>query len=148
MQSRVPRSVLLAAAAIVGALVSATPAAQDKGVKASNARVKLPEAGETDAIAFVTIENPGMYDVNVISAKADVAGKVELRDAAQGGEASRKAITFITVPAYGRVDMASAGVHLVLLSLKRPIKEGDNVTLTLSTDVDITLTVVAQVRKE
>ena len=114
---------------------------QDKGVKASNGRVKLPAAGETQATAFVTVENGGMYEVNITSATSDAAGKVEMRD---GGQA----VTFINVPAYGRVDMSPAGVHLVLLDMKRPIKEGDAVTLTLATDSDVTLTVAAQVRTD
>lgn len=146
-QSKV-RRVLLVTTAIVGALGSALLSAQDQGVKASNGWVKQPAAGETQTMAFVTIENPGMYEVNVVSARSDAAGKVELRDAAQSGQASREAIAFITVPAYGRVDMSPAGVHLLLLEMKRPIKEGDAVTLTLSTDSDITLTVAARVRTD
>jgi copper(I)-binding protein len=146
--SRNRRLVATSAITIVAALASVVPSAQDKGVNASNGWVKLPATGETQAMAFVTIENPGMYEVNVVSARSDAAGKVELRDAAQSGEASRKAITFITVPAYGRVDMSSVGVHLLLLDMKRPIKEGDALTLTLSTDSDITLTVAARVNKD
>lgn len=144
VQCKVP-CVVFAAMSIV-ALTLALLSAQDTGVKASNGWVKLPGAGETQAMAFVTIENPGMYEINVISAKSDAAGKVELRDAAQSGEAGGKAVTFITVPAYGRVDMSPAGVHLVLLDMKRPVKEGDTVTLTLATDSDAMLTVAAQVR--
>jgi|SRR5215471_3873625 len=127
---------------VIAAVLVVAPAVltgQDKGVKASNGWVKLPGSGETNAMAFVTVENPGMYEVNITSATADAAGKVELRDAGQ-------AVTFITVPAYGRVDMSPAAGHLVLLDMKRPIKEGDAVTLRLATDSDITLTVAAQVR--
>src|SRR5215471_4167424 len=120
-------------------MASVAVAGQDKVVKASNGWVKLPAAGEPQAMAFVTIENPGMYEVNVTSARADAAGKVEMRDAGQ-------AVTFINVPAYGRVDMSPGAVHLVLLAVKQPLKEGDAVTLTLATDSDITLTVAAQVR--
>jgi copper(I)-binding protein len=123
----------------IAALCSAVLAAQDKGVKASNGWVKLPASGETQAMAFVTLENPGMYEVNITSARADAAGKVEMRDAGQ-------AVTFINVPAYGRVDMSPGAVHLVLLAVKQALKEGDAVTLTLATDSDITLTVAAQVR--
>jgi periplasmic copper chaperone A len=119
---------------------------QDRSVKASNGWVKLPAAGETEAMAFVTVENPGMYEVNVTSAKTDAAGKVELRDASQGGDARLKPVAFINVPSYGRVDMTAAGVHLMLVGLKRPLKEGDTVALTLSTDMDITLDVTAGVR--
>jgi hypothetical protein len=127
--------------AVGAVLASALLAGQDKGVKASNAWVNLPASGETQAMAFMTIENPGMYEVNVTSAKSDAAAKVELRD---GGQS----VTFINVPAYGRVDMSATGVHLSLLDLKQPIKEGDAVTLTLSTDSDDTLTVAARVRNE
>jgi periplasmic copper chaperone A len=121
--------------------VSALLAGQDKGVKASNGWVKVPGSGETEAMAFVTVENSGMYEINITSASADAAGKVELRD---GGQA----VTFINVPAYGRVDMAMTGAHLRLIGLKRALKEGDMVALTLSTDMDVTLNVTATVRMQ
>jgi copper(I)-binding protein len=130
-----------AAIAAVLMLAFASLAAQDKGVKASNGWVKLPASGETQAMAFVTVENPGMYEVNITSATADAAGKVELRDAGQ-------VVTFINVPPYGRVDMAPTGVHLMLVGLKRPLKTGDTVSLTLSTDTDTTLSVAARVREK
>jgi periplasmic copper chaperone A len=136
--SRTSRGVVVSAIGIA-ALCSALLAAQDRGVKTSNGWVKLPASGETQALAFVTIENPGMYEVNVTSATADAAGKVEMRDAGQ-------AVTFINVPAYGRLDMSPGGVHLVLLDVKHALKEGDTVTLTLATDSDMMLTVAAQVR--
>ena len=123
---------------LVVAIAVAGLAGQDKRVSASDGWVKLPAAGETEAMAFVTIENPGMYEVNVTLATADAAGKVELRD---GG----KAVDFINVPAYGRTDMSPAGPHLLLRDLKRALKDGDTVTLTLSTDVDVTLKITAVV---
>lgn len=122
-------------------LAAATFVGQDKRVTASNGWVKTPGASETQASAFVTIENPGMYEVNVTAAGSDAAAKVELRDGSQ-------TVTFINVPAYGSVEMTSGGAHLLLTGLKHPLKDGDTVTLTLSTDVDMALTVQAAVRKE
>jgi hypothetical protein len=130
----------LVALATAVVLACATLAGQDKGVKASNAWIRLPAGGDTEATAFVTIENPGMYEVNVTGAKSDAAGKVELRD---GGQS----VTFINVPPYGRVDMAPGGIHLLLIGLKQPLRGGDTVALVLSTDVDVTLTVSARVRE-
>jgi hypothetical protein len=115
--------------------------AQEKKVTASNGWVKTPPAGETQAMAFVTIENPGMYEVNVTSAASDAAAKVELRDGSQ-------AVTFINVPAFGSADMTPGGAHLLLTGLKRPLKDGDAVALTLATDADAALTVQAVVREE
>jgi len=134
--------VLAAAIAFAGAALTA----QDKGAKASNGWVTLPDPGQSDATAFVTIENPGMYEINITSATADAAGKVELRDAGQSGDARLKPVAFINVPAFGRVDMTPSGVYLMLVGLKRPLKEGETVALKLSTDMDITLDVTASVR--
>jgi copper(I)-binding protein len=130
----------------VAALVMA--AAQQKRVAASSGWVKLPAAGETVAMAFVAIENPTMYEIYVVSAATDAAGKVELRDGGQSGDARLKPVEFISVPAYGRVDMSAAGPHLLLLDLKRPIKEGDKIGLTLATDNAGTLEASAVIRKE
>ena len=132
---------------LVAALAFGSVSAQGR-ISASDGRVKLPAAGATQAMAFVTLENPTMYAIYVTSAAADAAGKVELRDAGQDGDARLKPVEFITVPAYGRVDMGATGVHLLLRDLKRPLKEGDAVALTLTTDVDVTLKLQAVVSKE
>jgi periplasmic copper chaperone A len=123
-------------------------AAQGTRVAASGSWVKLPAPGESGAMAFVAIENPTMYGIYVTSATADAAGKVELRDGSQSGDARLKPIEFISVPAYDRVDMGPGGIHLMLIDLKRPLKEGDRVVLMLSTDNARTLEVAAIVRKE
>lgn len=139
-----------AAAMMVAALWAASPSgltAQGKRVAAAESWVKLPAPGETEAMAFVAIENPTMYGIYVTSAAADVAAKVELRDAGQSGDARLKPVEFISVPAYDRVDMGPDGPHLMLLGLKRPLKEGDKVALTLATDNAGTLEVSAIVRQ-
>src|SRR5205823_909436 len=74
-------------------------AAQGTRVAASDSWVKLPAPGERGAMAFVAIENPTMYGIYVTSATADAAGKVELRDGSQSGDARPKPIEFISVPA-------------------------------------------------
>jgi copper(I)-binding protein len=136
------------AAATLVMLLFTGLAAQGKRVAASDSWVKLPAAGESGAMAFVAIENPTMYGIYVTSATADAAGKVELRDGSQSGDARLKPIEFISVPAFDRVDMGPGSIHLVLIDLKRPLKEGDRVVLMLSTDNAGTLEVAATVRKE
>src|SRR4249920_2426091 len=96
----------------VAALIAAA-APQPRRVAASSGWVKLPAAGEAGAMAFVAIENPTMYEIYVVSATADAAGKVELRDGGQSGDARLKPVEFISVPAYASVDMKPESVHLV-----------------------------------
>lgn len=120
-------------AAIVGmAVVSGQVAAQTNVLAATDGWVKTPAAGETTALAFALIRNPTMYDVYVTSASADVAGSVELRQAAPG--TSGKVVPHITVPAYESIRMGPAGVYLLLSNLKAPLKERGTVHLTLTTD--------------
>jgi copper(I)-binding protein len=127
---------------------TAALAAQGQRVSASGSWVTLPAPGEKQAKAFVTIENPTMYGIYVTSATTDAAAKVELRDGSQSGDARLKPVEFISVPAYDRVDMGPNGIHLLLLDLKRPLKPGDQVALTLSTDNAGALEVAAVVREE
>ena len=139
------------AAALMAALSSTSSvglAAQGKRVATSEGWVRLPAASETQAMAFVTIENPTMYGIYVTSATADAAGKVELRDGSLSGDARSKPVEFISVPAYDSIDMRPNGAHLLLLDLRRPLKEGDKVMLTLATDNAGTLEAGAVVRKE
>jgi copper(I)-binding protein len=124
------------------------PAAQDKPIRAADAWVKLPAPGETQAMAFANVENPTMYAVYIQSAAADAAGRVELRDASLTGAAAAKALEFITAPAYDWAYMGPKGAHLLLLDLKRPLKEGEAVTLTLTMDNGTKLEVPAVVKKE
>jgi periplasmic copper chaperone A len=135
-------------AALSLTLLSLGMAAQGKRVAASESWVKLPSAGQTQAMAFVAIENPTMYGIYVTSASSDAAGKVELRDGSQAGDARLKPVEFISVAAYETVDMGPNGPHLMLLDLKRALKEGDRVSLALTTDNAGTLEVSAIVRKE
>ncbi len=141
------RTVILAAMVAVAGLLAmpGRMAAQPKVVAAADGWVKTPAAGETTAAAFALIRNPTMYDVYVTSATADVAGSVELREAVP--KTSGKAVPHITIPAYESVKMGPAGVHLLLKDLKKPLKAGDIVNLTLTTDQGA-LKVAAVVRKQ
>jgi periplasmic copper chaperone A len=123
-------------------------AGQEQRITASNAWVKLPASGETRTMAFANFENATMYDVYLKSAAADVAEKVELRDAGLSGEAALKAVDFVTVPAHAWAYMGPKGNHLLLLDLKRELKEGDIVTLTVTTEIGDSLQVQAVVKRD
>ena len=129
--------------ALVAAL--ATLSGQAK-LGVSSPWIKAPAAGETTAMAFVTMTNPGMYDVFITSATTDAAGKVELRDKSKGAEASAQVVANLTVPAYGELAMDEKTFYLALIDLKRPLKAGDGVTLTLVTDDSTKVLVTAVVK--
>jgi copper(I)-binding protein len=126
----------------------ASAAGQPKQPSASSGWVKLPAAGETTATAFVSVDNPTMYAIYLLFATADVAGKVEMREMDKDGAEKREPVTEVTVPAYGGVEMGPKGLHLVLSDLKRPLKEGETVVLSVTTEAGTRLDVAAPVQKE
>jgi periplasmic copper chaperone A len=108
----------------------------------SSASIRLPASGSSSAEAYVTIQNPTTYDVEVQGASSAAAAAIELRQA--GKEAP---LTYVMVPAYGVLEMGRDGVYLLLKDLEKPLAEGDKVPLTIRTDLG-NLTVAATVRKD
>lgn len=135
-------SVIVLAAVLVG---TRDIDAQQKQVAATDGWIKLPAAGATSATAFVVIQNPTAYDVYVVSAETDVASKVQLQRA-KTPDTKPEPIESFTVDAYGSVTMKPDGVQLLLLDLKRPLKVGETVRLSLATDSGAPLEVEAVVR--
>lgn len=140
---RVVQVLGIVAVVLMVMLVASPAAAQGKEPAVSDAWVQAPAAGATSVVAFATVENPTMYDFYVVSVAADAAGKVELRE---GGTAAPKPVKEVTVPAYGSLFMDAKGVHVVLSDLKKPLKPGDSVALTLTTELGVKLEIAAAVK--
>jgi copper(I)-binding protein len=120
-------------------------AGQQQDAAAVSAWIASPPAGQDWAAAYVEIENPTMYDLNIVSAEAAGAGRVELRGPAGDG-AEPPVVKYFSVPAYGGNAAGPEAPHLRLLELQRPLRAGDTVELTLRTDSSVELAVQAEVR--
>ena len=121
---------------------SATLATQ-KAVAAAGGWVQLAAAGDSTE-AFVTIENPTMYDVYLVSARSDVAGAITFRHGTAG---ATKEVKELVVPAFGTLVMTADGAHLWLSKLKRPLVDKDSVEIEITTDGNVALELKATVRK-
>ena len=119
--------------------------ATQKVVSASDAWVKLPATGETTTTAFAVIDNPTMYDVYLVAASSPVAADVVFGDASTAGKEAP--VKEVTAPAYGKTELTPQGVHLVLKGLKRTLKAGEAVTITIVTDNGATIDLSASVRQ-
>ena len=121
----------------------AAAVAQRKVASISSGWVKLPAAGATQAEAYLIIDNPTAYDLTLQKPSSDAAGVVEIREA---GKAA--ALDFLTVAAYGGLEMTAKTAYLVLRDLKKPLTEGAMVPISVMTDSGAPLTVQAIVKKE
>ena len=116
-------------------LLNATPIAQAAPTAADATMVATDGA----VSVYLTINNPTMYDIYVMSAASEAAGKVEL----YSGD---KPVEHMTVAAYGSLTLKTGGMSLRLSDLKRSLKAGENVAITLVTDGGIQIVATAVVK--
>lgn len=115
---------------------------------ASGAWVREPVPGRTVTAAFVVIENAGAADLQIVGATCDAAGIVEMHEMVRSGDMMKMApVKSIAVPAKGKVELRPGGLHLMLFELNKPLKEGDTVNLTLTTDTGAKVQAAAAVKK-
>ena len=81
--------------------------------------------------AFLTIENAGADD-RLVSASAEVSKVVELHSMSMEGDVMRmRQLDSIALPAGKAVALKPGALHIMLIGLKAPLKEGDKFPLKL-----------------
>jgi copper(I)-binding protein len=82
---------------------------------------------------FLTIENKGSAPDKLIGASADVAGKVEVHEMVMndGVMKMRPVEGGLTIDPGKTVKLAPGGLHLMMMDLKNPLKQGDKLPVTL-----------------
>ncbi|MEP6898001.1 MAG: copper chaperone PCu(A)C [Rhodanobacter sp.] len=100
-------------------------------VRASHAWIRvLP--GDLPAGAYVTLENDGDHPVALRSASSPAYADVMLHKSSSAGGMSRMTmVDELPLPAHGKVELAPAGYHLMLMKATRPVKPGNTIRMTL-----------------
>ncbi len=113
----------LAAALCVAASASAQ-------VQVSDAWVRATVPQQQASGAFMTLRSPGA--VRLVEVRTPSAARVELHQMAmQGQMMAMRQVDDIALPANTPVALASGGYHVMLMELKRQLKAGDTVELSL-----------------
>jgi copper(I)-binding protein len=87
-----------------------------------------PEGAGANSEIYLTIENDAFHPVYMLGASSPVADRVELHR--MTGEAMAP-VKQIEIPLDDRLDMQRSGYHFMLIGLKRPLRAGETVPLTL-----------------
>lgn len=123
---------LLAAGLIFSAGVLAA-AADQISVQEPYVRLAPPNAPATGA--FMVIKNNGDKDVKVLKADNPASKVTELHTHLnEGGVMKMRPVAAIDVKAKGEAVLQPGGLHVMLIDLKAPMKEGDIVPITLTFD--------------
>jgi periplasmic copper chaperone A len=134
---------LLAACLMFSAGVLAG-AADNVSVQDPYVRLAPPNAPATGA--FMIIKNNGDKDVKVVKADNPVSKVTELHTHINdGGVMKMRPVPSIEVKAKGEAVLKPGGLHVMMIDLKAPMKEGDVVPITLSFDDGSTKQVDAKV---
>ena len=123
----------LLAAGLMVSLGALAGAADSVTVQDPYVRLAPPNAPATGA--FMVIRNGGDKDVKVVSASNPASKVTELHTHLnEGGVMKMRPVPAIEVKAKGEAVLKPGGLHVMLIDLKAPMKEGDVVPITLTFD--------------
>ncbi len=119
--------------------------AQQDNVHVENAWSRTAMKGGT-GVVYMTITDSGAPD-RLTSVASPVATTAELHESfTEQGVAKMRSVAALPVTAGNPVTLAPGGYHIMLMGLKRELKEGDSfpVTLTFEHSGELTATVTVQ----
>ena len=100
-------------------------------VSAEHPWTRATPPGARTGAGFMQLKNAGAAD-RVVGASSPVAGRVEMHITVREGDVMKmREVKGFDVPAKGSFELKPGGAHLMLMELKRPIKKGERVPLTL-----------------
>ncbi len=139
---------VFAAAAVLAVPAGASLAADTTvgGLTVSNPWARASAGGSRPGVAYLTIANKGDAD-SLTKAGSPVAGRVELHRIIHDGDRARMGrIGKIRLPKGKSVEFKPGGLHIMLMGLKRQLKEGETFPLSLyfaeAGKVDVTVRIM------
>jgi len=97
--------------------------------------VRLAPPNAPAAGAFMVIRNAGSKDVKVVKADNPASRLTELHTHLnEAGVMKMRQVPAIEIKAGGETQLQPGGLHIMLIELKAPMREGDNIAITLGFD--------------
>jgi hypothetical protein len=125
-------------------ILTACGATMPKEVTATNFWVRSAMMGGNGA-AYMLLKNGTSAEDALIGASSDVAQAVEIHLSQMKADGTMEMIQqeAIAIPANGEVELKPGSYHIMLIGLKKDLKTGDEISLTLhfKNHADMTLTV-------
>ncbi|AMO55603.1 copper chaperone PCu(A)C [Endozoicomonas montiporae] len=97
-----------------------------------NAMARAVPPTSTNTAAFMTLKNVGKDDIRLVSVDSSVAERVEIHGHRhEGNKMMMYEVEDLVLPADKVVKLESGGYHIMIMGLKKTLKEGEKVPLTL-----------------
>jgi hypothetical protein len=138
--------VIIALTALASVALAGGTAAERIAVDASYVRLMPP--GQPNTGAFMTLRNADERDHKLVKAESAAAKVVELHEHVhEGGMMKMRPVKAIEIKARGTAVLEPGGLHVMLIDLVRPLKEGEKVALTFTYEDGSSAKVEAPVRR-
>jgi hypothetical protein len=139
---------LTALAGTAAMAASALAQTAPSSITVSDPYVRAPAPNAPATGAFMVIKNAGKADRKVVKGESPVAKVTELHThVEEGGVMKMRPVPDFALRAGSEAVLKPGSLHVMLIDLKQPLKEGDVVPITLSFDDGSSLKVEAPVRK-
>ena len=121
---------------VASAFIATTVFANGHEVKVGNLKIEHPMARATVPAqkmsgGFMKIENKGGAD-KLVAASSSVSKTMELHTMSMEGNVMKmREIKAIEIPANGKVELKSGGLHLMFIDLKEQLKPGSTIKVKL-----------------
>ena len=94
--------------------------------------IRATTPGAKVAAGYMSIRNKSAQPERLVGVASPVAGRVETHIHIKDGDVLRmREVKGYDIPANGVFELKPSGAHLMLVDLKRPLKEGEKVPLVL-----------------
>lgn len=117
-------------------------------IKVENPYVRATPPNLPTSAAFMNVINNSDKAVSIVKASSNVSKVVELHTHdMKDGVMKMYQVPKIDVASNGHTELKPGGFHIMLIGLKKPLKVGENVSLTLEFSNGSTKTITAPVKK-
>ena len=107
----------------------------------SNAFVRGLPPGQQNTAAFFTVANTTDEPWTIVGVTTSAADHVEMhRHEHRNGMMAMREVKALTLDPQASLTFAPGGLHLMLIGLKQPLREGDRVTLQFRSEAGATVT--------
>lgn len=122
------RKLCLASALLFSSFSFAT-----ESIKIHDPYARAVPPGQPNSAAFMQLENTSSIDLALTSALSSVSEVTELHTHTDvDGVMQMRQVESIALPAGETAELKPGGLHIMLIGLKQPLADGDQIDLTLS----------------
>lgn len=123
----------LVAALAIGAFTAVGAIAEPLNIAVEHAWARATPKGAKTGAAYITLVNSGTRDDRLLQVTSPVAESVQFHsETNDNGVMKMRMLAAVTVDPGAQVTLKPGGIHMMLLGLKQPLKEGQTISLTLT----------------